>query len=286
MARLAAYRDGGRDAHELRDPVDQPCVSCLARAPARHRFCSIASDAVGDGRVRARGTRTSSSAGRGDRRRSRRDPRRRPRPRAPAAARERLRAHPRAGDPARRGPSPPPRRRRRGPALRAASTRVSRGRAIAGRRSRTGRSRPRARHNWLYWTRGSTRASGAPRTATSRARGRGTCAPPSATSRPVAKRRASRGRPEALDAATTAVRGALRCCSGRVEGVPATPSTTSTRSGDLVERRGDRLVLTLRGRLLANQVRDPAARGSRRCPTGSVSPDGPDASDPSLSTRS
>ena len=159
------------------------------------------------------------------------------------------------GTPLARRPGAPSRRRRPGPSLRAGRRRCSAPPATAGTRCRTGPCpATSAGTTALYWAQGDYRGIGCaahshrgrppvvehphPRALHRRRRAPGDRPRPARRSSPPS-RRPSRASP-------------WRC--GRRWGCrhrwcPTTPTSTA-----LVERRGDRAVLTVRGRLLANEV--------------------------------
>ena len=169
------------------------------------------------------------------------------------AARLGVRAHRRGRHAARRRPGPAPRRRRAGRRVRARRRAADRRRARQLRGVELGPPRPRVPPQPpLLAPARLPRRSAAPPTRTAPGGGGGTCARPSATSPPSAP--AARPRPPA--SRSTPTPGASRACSCRCARRPACPSTAL--DGDelpgVVERDGDRWVLTRRGRLMANEV--------------------------------
>ena len=156
----------------------------------------------------------------------------------PAAARERLRAHARAGHPARRRPRPAPRRRRRGTPLRDGRRAPHAARATGSRRSPTGRCRATRRGTTgSTGPRASTPGWAARRTATSVARGPGTCALRSATASSWPCGRDPTAGTETLDERDASASRRSRCCCARGSACPKDAFDDLDALGDLVERR-------------------------------------------------
>ncbi len=177
----------------------------------------------------------------------------RPRP----APRERLRPHRRGGHAAGRRPGPAPRRRRPGRQVPAGRGACSPARAWPTTRSRTGPGPgTTAATTSSTGPRATTWGSAAPPTPTARAGAGGTSALPSATSRRCGPGRATEAAGEDLDPERRRIEGlqlALRTRAGvpvealadEDRAVCSTVSSWSATSG---------LVLTVEGRLLANEV--------------------------------
>ena len=183
----------------------------------------------------------------------RRTARGRPRPRP--AARQRLRPDRRAGHAAGRRPAPAtPTTTTRPRSTSLAAEPPRGGRARAGTRSPTGPAPATSAATTASTGRwATTRRSAAPATRTATGGGSGTCARPSATSTPSTAGRSPEAAGERLDAderRLEALQLAVRTRRRRAGRGPARrrASTTSWRS------TGDRAVLTVRGRLLANEV--------------------------------
>ena len=207
----------------------------------------------------------------------------RARARARAAARVGLRADRRGRHAAGRRPGPPPRRRRPGRRVRAGRRPADARPGWPTTRSRTGPGPGHeCRHNLLYWRRATTVGIGCAAHSHRAGRRWWNLRTPERYIAAVARRPLDRGRRR--DARRRDA-GASRACSCRCapgRGA-ARRASTATSCPALVERAGDRWVLTRRGRLLANEVavrlrceprldgRPIGRRGRSRRPTISAS---------------
>ena len=175
----------------------------------------------------------------------------RPRP----AARQRLRPHRRAGHAAGRRPGPPPRRRRPGRQVPPRpTTRLEAAGLALVRDLELGPARPRVPAQPPLLEPGRLpSASAAPPTRTAPAGAGGTCARPSATSPPSTAGRVARGGRRGARRRDPAARGpaALAAHDG---GRAVRPRCRTTCRRGSCRGCDGRAVLTVRGRLLANEV--------------------------------
>ena len=111
-----------------------------------------------------------------------------------------------------------------------------------------------ARHNWLYWTGGEYAGVGCAAHSHLGGTRSWNVRTPERYVELLADGRDPTAGHETLDDAGAAVRVAARCCCARGSACPASAFDDVDALGDLVEPDGDRVVLSVRGRLLANQV--------------------------------
>jgi putative oxygen-independent coproporphyrinogen III oxidase len=119
-----------------------------------------------------------------------------------------------------------------------------------------------ARHNWLYWTEGEYAGVGCAAHGHLGGTRSWNLRTPQRYIDAVARGEVPTAGEETLDAAARRFEARTLLLRTRL-GVPRAAFDDVAALGDLVEPRGDRVVLTLRGRLLANQVSARLSEGAR-----------------------